>query len=176
MAEPTRRRPAPDPAAVQETIDYLNTRTDKDFAEALADCIMDPVPDEVAAFRSPELAPRSLIAAQYLIDHAKTTIKYKEHEQTKKGAARGTARFRDEVKYELRLLEDIVRGERARLGIVDNAPNPRARALRRLKQRHLAEYQELTREEQAKIEEEKRQRKALRRQERAAERGQARSR
>lgn len=163
-----------DPEEVASTIAYLNTRTDEDFAEALADCIIDPVPAEVAAFRSSELAYRSLVAARYLIKHANTTIELKkmgeDPDQSKKGRIKGTARFRDRVGMERQLLEQIVAGDNARNGRVSQAPSAQSRALRRLKQRHLAEFQELKREEQAKLDEEAAERRRIRRAERDAER------
>lgn len=157
-----------DPRRVQETIVYLNTRTDEDYAEALADCIMDPRPEEVAAFRSSELAYRSLVAARYLIKHANTTMEHREGDASAKGKQRRTARFRDLVGMERQLLEHIVAGDNARKGRMSQAPSAQSRALRRLKQRHLAEFQELKREEQAKIDEEAAERRRIRKAEREA--------
>jgi hypothetical protein len=159
-----------DPEEVASTIAYLSTRTDEDFAEALADCIVDPLPAEVAAFRSSELAYRSLVAARYLIKHANTTMEHREGDASVKWKQRRTARFRDRVGMERRLLEQIVAGDNARSGRVSNAPSAQSRALRRLKQRHLAEFQELKREEQAKIDAEAKERREQRKRERAAER------
>jgi len=156
------------------TIAYLNTRTDEDFAEALADCIIDPIPVEVAAFRSSELAYRSLVAARFLIKHANTTIELKkmgeDPNQSKKARIKGTARFRDRVGMERQLLEQIVAGDNARNGRVSSAPSAQSRALARLKQRHLAEFQDLKREEQAKIDAEAAERRRIRKAERDAER------
>ena len=148
---PDRKRPEIDPVELRSTIEYLSSRTDEDFRDALADNLFEPDEVETAAFRHTELAWRSLAAARYLIDHANTTIKAREGDQSKKGAQLATARFRDRVGMERRLLESIVAGDRARNGILSNAPSAQSRALRRLKQRHLDEFQALKRVEQAKI-------------------------
>jgi hypothetical protein len=166
----------PDPALVQSTIAMLAGESDERFAESLADNIMDPMPEETAAFRSPELVARSVAAAKYLIDHVNTVIRTKTGDETSdKDVRRRREAFRNRVGYERRLLEEILRSEELQRGIIRNAPNPRARALRRLKQRHLAEYQDLVREETEKIAQERRDaRRAAKdaaRQRKAAERG-----
>lgn len=160
MADANTSRPDLDPAEINSTIAYLSSRNDTDYAEALADCIMDPEPVEVAAFRSSQLAYRSLVACRYLIDHANTTIAYRKQleesgqtvdDMTTKWKQRATARFRDRVGMERRLLEQIIAGDAARNGRISNAPSAQGRALRRLKQLHLDEFQRLKDEEQAKI-------------------------
>jgi len=166
-----RKRPEIDPDELRTTIEYLSSRTDEDFRDALADNIEDPVDVETAAFRDVQLAYRSLAAARFLIDHANTTIALKMADQSKKARVRGSARFRDRVGMERRLLESIVAGDRARNGILTNAPSAQGRALRRLKQLHLDEFQALKREEQEKIDREAAERREQRRAERRAAKG-----
>src|SRR4051812_23851440 len=115
-----------------ELVEYLDDLDDQGFSNQLAHCILDPYPIAVAAFRSEGLAARSLAAAQYLIAHANTTIDRREPMASMKSKQLATARFRDRVGMERRLLADIVAGDRARDGLVTNAPSPHARALKRL--------------------------------------------
>ena len=161
MADNRPPRQEIDPQRLAGLIQVLDRQTDVDFAEALADCIMDPEPVEVAAFRSGQLAHRSLAATQFLIDHANTTINTREGEDaSRKWKQRATARFRDRVGLERKLLIQIVNGELARQGRdPSNAPSAQGRALRRLKQLHLDEFQALKREEQEKIDAENRPRR-----------------
>lgn len=158
----------PNSAEVADLITLLSGQSDDRFSEALADCIMDPVPEEVAAFRSPELAARSYAAARYLIDHANTTMRTRAGEEaSNKDLRRRTEAFRNKVGRERRILEELVRSLELQRGMIRSSPNPRARAARRLKQLHLAEYQELVREETEKLAEERRE---ARRQAKAASR------
>lgn len=128
----------PDPQ-VQAAVGELSALTDKRYAEALADCVMDPDPVEQAAFRSPELAPRSMVAARYLIDHVNTAIR----REGESGRARRAEHFRDRVGMERRMLEAVA-GSNG-----ESAVNPRGRAMRRLAQAHPREFLALVREEQA---------------------------
>lgn len=146
-----------DPALVADTIAYLTGQSDDRFGQALADNIMEPDEVETEAFRSPELVGRSLIAARSLLDHVNTVMRTREGpEASNKDLRRRTEIFRNKVGRERRILESIVAEAGMRRGIIRNAPNPQARALRRLKQLHLAEFQELKREEEARIAEERR--------------------
>lgn len=124
-------RPELDPRQVQATIDQLSALSDQAYAEALADCVMLPDEFEQAAFRSEQLAQRSLIAARYLLDNVNTQIRQRPDES--KGAwGQRASHFRNRVGMERRILDAIVTGLRAQLGILPAAPNPRARAMRRL--------------------------------------------
>lgn len=118
---------------VARTIQMLAAESDDRFSEALADNIMDPVPEETAAFRSPELVARSAAAARYLIDHVNTVIRTRSGpEASNKDLRRRTEAFRNKVGRERRILESILAEAELRKGIIRNAPNPRARAMKRL--------------------------------------------
>lgn len=140
-------RPELDLVEVERVKQQLSALTDQAYAEALADCVMDPDPFEQAAFRSPELAQRSLIAARYLIDNVNSQIRQRQDESKGAWGARA-AHFRTRVGMERRILDAIVTGLRAQAGVLSNAPNPRARAMRRLAQLHPEEFLRLVREEQ----------------------------
>lgn len=168
------RPPEPDPQEVTELIEQFQGYPDQQYAEALADNVMDPDPVETAAFRSEQLAQRSLVAARYLIDNVNNQLRRKEGESGKAWAARAE-HYRTRIGMERRLLETIVAGLRARAGIVPNAPNPRGRAMRELARRHPQEYLALVREEQERDQERaraaKEERKRLRKEAKARERG-----
>jgi hypothetical protein len=128
-----------DPEVLQRTIQMLAAESDDRFSEALADCIMDPVQEEVEAFRSPELIVRSVAAARYLIDHVNTIMRTRSGpDASSKDLRRRTEAFRNKVGRERRLLEEIQRSLELQRGIIRNAPNPRARAMKRLWQLNLA--------------------------------------
>ncbi len=133
--------------------EQLGLLSDVQYAESLADTIMDPDhPDhavEVAAFRSPELAKRSLVATRYLIDHVNSTLKHPAG-QSNAQRDRAAAHFRDRVGMERRLLEQIVTGLAAQTGRLDTSPNPRRRAMERLANLHYDEFRALVREEEEK--------------------------
>ena len=153
-------------------IEQLTVLGDVQYAEALADCVMDPEPTEQAAFRSDALANRSLIAARYLIDHVNSTIRRNEAESNGSWAKRAE-HYRNRVGMERRLLETIVAGIRAQRGMLAAPPNPRGRALKELARRYPQEFLAIVREEQEKdrtrIAREKAERKELRKAEKAAE-------
>lgn len=169
MTTPTGDRP--DPAEVQATVANLTELPDQQFAEALADCVMDPDPVEQAAFRSDDLALRALVAARYLIDNVNATIRQRADESGKAWALRAE-HYRNRIGMERRLLESIVAGIRARDGQIMAAPNPRGRAMRRLAEKHPQEFLELVRDEQEAVAERRRAEKAERKRQRQAARGQ----
>ena len=123
--------PQPDPTQTRRVIRQLTALDDVPFAEALADNVMDPVAEETAAFRSDELARRSLAATQYLINNVNSTIK-KNAGESNKGWQHRAEHYRSRIGMERRQLLDIVRGMDARLGRINNAPQPRRRAEKRL--------------------------------------------
>lgn len=150
-------RPAePDPQEVADAIAYLSGLENVPYAESLADNIMDPDPVETAAFRSPELAKRSLAASEHLLDDVNARLRRGAPAgESAKSFERRAGYFRQNVGIERRLLRAIVDGQRAARGIVPNAPKPRGRAMRRLAQLNLAgdvpkgTYARLVREETA---------------------------
>lgn len=164
------RPDAPDPAAVAEVLADLAELDDEGFADALADCIMRPDPVEQAAFRSPQAAERSLIAARYLIDNVNSTIRKNDGESD--GSWRHRAEhFRNRVGMERRMLQAIVDGLRAQQGRLPNAPNPRARAREVLARRHPQEYLSILRELEEAERQRKREAKAAAKAARRAEQG-----
>lgn len=131
-------RPTVDPTdLVQHVRRLLLLTDDRAYAQALADSIMDPIAEEQAAFRSPELAQRSLVATRFLIDDVNAAIQRKADESTKSWRSRAD-HFRNRVGMERRLLEAIVDGLRAQRGILPAQPNPKARAMRRLWSENMA--------------------------------------
>jgi hypothetical protein len=122
-----------DPADLPGAIEYLEGQTDARFQQSLADCIMDPDDLEQAAFRSEQLAFRSLAAAKTLIEQTNRLLVRKQGESTKGWQVR-TEHFRTRVGMERRILQTITDGIRARDGFVASAPNPVQRAMRRLAQ------------------------------------------
>lgn len=99
------------------------------FAEDLADNIVEPIALDTAAFRSDELAFKSLAAANYLID--RTNEQARRH-RANSDKQRATIAFGHKVARERRILENVVNGIKARNGILPAAPNPRRRAKERL--------------------------------------------
>lgn len=99
------------------------------FAEALADNIAEPLDIETAAFRSDDLAFKSLAAANYLIDRTNEVVRRHRRNSDKQ---RASIAFGHKVARERRILENIVGGIKARNGILPTAPNPRRRAQQRL--------------------------------------------
>jgi len=136
-----------DDAAVTDLIGQLSALDDRAYAEALADCVMDPEPHEQAAFRSEALAVRSLAGARYLIDNVNSAIRRRDGESNRAWQARAE-HFRNRVGMERRLLDAIVVGIRARAGLLPNQPNPRGRAMRELARLHPVEFLALVRAEQ----------------------------
>lgn len=123
---------------VADLIRQFSALTEDRFAEALADCVMDPIHEEVQAFRSPELVARSLAAARYNIDHVNTVMSTREGPAASNTRLRrATLAFRNKMGRERRILESIVAEAELRKGIIRNAPNPRARAMKRLWQLNL---------------------------------------
>ena len=147
-------------------LDALEVRDPLEFAEALADNIMEPDPIETSAFRSEELVFKSYKAARYLIDHSGAVLNRRRRGSKEQQATR---EFMNRVGQERRLLEYIVNGLRASKGLTPNAPNPRQRALRRLATENLkgdvprGRFRELVIEEQEVDRERKRQQKEERR-------------
>ena len=148
-------------------LDALEVRDPLEFAEALADNIMETDPIETLAFRSDELAFKSLKAARYLLDHSGAVLQRRRRGSREQQATR---EFMNRVGAERRLLESIVNGIRAKKGLNPNAPNPRQRALRRLATENLKgdvprgrfrelmiEEQEIDRERKAEAKRERRQ-------------------
>lgn len=99
------------------------------FAEALADNIAEPLDTETAAFRSDELAFKSLAAAEYLIARTNEVVRRHRRDSDKQ---RASIAFGHKVARERRILENVVNGIKARNGILPAAPNPRKRAKDRL--------------------------------------------
>lgn len=164
------RPPVADPAEVAAKIEEfvaLEATDPTSFAEALADNIMEPEPAETAAFRSEELAFKSLNATKYLIENTRSVLARRRRGSEQQ---RRTEGFLQKVNYERRLLENIVNGLRAQRGLLPNAPNPRRRAERRLVNENLAgdvkrgRIRELIEEEKAIDAEKKKQAKKARQQ------------
>lgn len=166
--------PTPDEVAAKvEELRALEQLGVKEFADALADNIMEPLPVETAAFRSDALAFLSLTAARYLIDHANEILRQRHRSRH---ARRGTQHFVNLVGRERRILENIVNGLRAKNGDLPNAPNPRKRAMQRLWNENMAgdvpqgRYKVLFLEEQELAAQRKRDEKKARRDARRAAR------
>lgn len=150
------------PETVAEVVADLEQMSDRDFREALADNITDPVAEETEAFRSPALAFRSYAATRALIESTNSVIRAREGESDRQWRRRAEE-FRTAVGMERRLLELIVAGERARRGVTAAAPNPTSRALRELARNHPVEFVALKRKHREAIAEEARAKKAERR-------------
>jgi hypothetical protein len=160
-------------AKIQELLELERERGSREFAEALADNIMEPDPVETAAFRSDELAFLSYTGARYLIDHSNEVLRDRRRGSRQ---AHDTRRFQMEVGRERRILESIVNGIRAKKGMLPNQPNIRRRAERRLVQENLkgpvpqGRFIELLREEEEREQQRKRDAKRARAQARKAQR------
>lgn len=163
------RPPQPDPQHVAELVEHLDALSDVAFAEALADNIMDPDPDETAAFRSPQLVNRSADATRYLLARVNTEFRQRPGESRGSWGKRAAA-YRDRVGLERRRLETIIAGLKAQNGILTAPPNPRGRAMRELARRHSAEFLAIVREEQEKDRERARAEKQRRKDARKAHR------
>lgn len=158
-----------DPTEIERLIRSFADQEARDpraFAEAVADNIMDPVTEETAALRSDELAPKTLIAVRFLIDH---TLNATKRPPKGSDAERRRNHFLTSVNRERRVLEMIVAGIRAKNGVLPNAPNPRARALQRLANENLAgdvprgRFRDLLNEEEELVRARKREAKQARR-------------
>lgn len=125
QATPT---PAEVAARVAELI-ALEASDPTTFAEELADNIVEPLELDTHAFRSDELAFKSLAAATYLIERTKEQARRHRANSDKQ---RATIAFGHKVARERRILENVVNGIKARSGILPAAPNPGRRAKERL--------------------------------------------
>lgn len=149
----------------------LELRDRTSFAEELADNIVEPDPVDTAAFRSDELAFKSLAAAIYLLQRTEEQIARHRRDRNRKKEV-DAGRFGVKVQYERRLLQNITDGIKARNGIVPTAPNLRRRAMDRLVNENLAgdvprgRFRQILEEEKAKEAERKKQEKKARRQNR----------
>lgn len=123
--------PNVDPVLLDRTITQLQALTDQAYAQSLADCVVDPEPVEHAAYRSDELAERSLAAAVFLVNTTNSLMKNGPSRDDPAWVHR-TQHFLNRIGMERRLLGTIVDGMYARQGRVKNAPNPRRRAQERL--------------------------------------------
>ncbi|WP_199424596.1 hypothetical protein [Actinotalea solisilvae] len=148
--------------SVAEMVRELAELRERQFVEAFSENVGDERRIETQAFRSPELAVRSLTAARQLVDNVNSAIRAREGESNKQWQRRAEG-FRAAVGRERRLLEAIVAGLRAQEGVLPAAPNPRARAFRELARNHPEEYVRLVRKHQREVVEEARARKAERR-------------
>lgn len=127
---PAATAPTPDEIAARiAELVALEASDPTTFAEDLADNIMEPLELDTRAFRSDELAFKSLAAAKYLIDRANEQARRHRANSAKQ---RATIAFRQKVAREGRILENVVNGIKARNGILPAAPNPRRRAKERL--------------------------------------------
>lgn len=144
--------PDVDPDEVRAKIAELAVLSDDIFAKAVAAAIKpsEPEPVLLAAIRSEDLAVRSHIATQYLIDQVNIDIDYRTKSKTITPEWRRAAEtWRQRVARERRTLGEIVADVRASKGIAPGGPNPRGEAYRLLAQRHPVEYLEVLREVQA---------------------------
>lgn len=136
-------------------MDYLIPLSEDRFARALGDYIMSPedelddtLPDSPepipanaawAAFTDPQLINRSVAAVRML--RRQTNLRIREAEgtrdKTRKEYATRQRFFLTRVARTHDLLETVFKGIKARAGIPDNAPNPKARAMERLWQLNL---------------------------------------
>ncbi|MGL5816640.1 MAG: hypothetical protein ACRCYR_03685 [Phycicoccus sp.] len=156
-----------DQAEVERQIVLLAALSDDRFADALADNIMDPVPDETAAFRSAELVKRSEAACSFLIQGAAARVSdlYKGADADARNKRRRVEHFKNKMAYERAILRTIITESDARNGLLRNRQNPRARAMKRLAQLNLAgdvprgTYRRLLDEETEKDAERRRQQK-----------------
>ena len=124
---------------IARTVAYLAAMTDDRFVDALRDRIGDPDPDpiEVAAFRSPELAERTLIALNYALREM-ASIEATVGRDSTAQKRRARQAYRSLLSRERAFVETIVNELNARKGIARNASNPRRRALERLAQLNYA--------------------------------------
>lgn len=128
----------PDPADVAEAVRMfaaVEATNPQDFAEQLADNIMDPDPVETAAFRHPDLAFKSEIATRYLLENARSVLARRRRGSQEQ---RRTEMFLSRVNMERRFLKLVTDGQRAQRGQLPAQPNPRQRALRKLASENLA--------------------------------------
>lgn len=178
----------PDPREVRETIDYLRSLTEPEFAKAYAlyatarpkdhDDVFgmdspDPVNVKVAeaAFRSPDLLERSMTAVNFHISRTTNLLDPRRGEDVPAKRA-GRQDFLTLMRQHRNVLGSVRKHQAAMSGRVDNAPNPRRRAEKRLWDEVLkgpvkkGRGLELLREEEAiarnRREREKAERKALR--------------
>lgn len=187
-------RPVADQPLIDEVVESLRLLVDEEqFAQTLADSIMSPVKTKmdaavVAAFRDDRLINRSVIAANYLIARANNDMKKKKAPpgEDPREVERRRLAYIDMVGRERQILKDILKGIKARKGILDMSPNPRARAAERLVSLNMRAdipkgmFAQLVEEEEEKVRAQKRRLKqeaaARKREAKAAERGDARAR
>jgi hypothetical protein len=166
-------RPIPDKARVDILVSQLEHVLDeRQYAELLADSIMLPVrtvedASRQAAFRDPRLIRRSVAAATFLVNSANSEVRARSGEDiSTKERRRNTEMFRNMVGHERQILLEINKLEKARAGILDTSPNPRARTKERVYQLLLAgetitpeRARQILDEEEEKVREQKRARK-----------------
>lgn len=125
----------------------LSALNENRFMRAVSENLHDENPVETAAFRHPDLVFRTQAALRALLDQTNTQLRRREGE-TNKEWRRRAEHFRTIVGRERRLVETIITGLRAQRGIEFAAPNPRARAFRRLARENPVRYIQLVREEE----------------------------
>lgn len=150
----------PLPGHVQRLVDHLGLLGDTEFREALADNIMEPDPDETAAFQSPQLVARAMQACDDLRANARGVIRRLDEQATSgsdqaRAEARARRRRTDHFVYmvgrEKKRLELVRRGYQAQEGRVLAAPNPRQRAFEDLARKYPQEYLRLVRAREAEL-------------------------
>lgn len=160
----------PDPSRVRAIVAHLDQLPDVKYAEVVANVVMsrpeDLDVDAQAAMRTPALVAKSLAAVRFHIDQANARLKRSEGEDVREWRRR-QEHFKHRMGVERRLLENVQQGVLAQRGIVPNRPNPRQRAMERLKEKHYEDFKRFLEDEKARA---KRERKAARKQARQARR------
>lgn len=148
-SRPATKRPTATPEEIAEAIAFLDALPAREFDQALADSIMSPPteddvyghdsPDPIsqpaaeAAFRDPKLLARSVVAASNLLNETRSVLRNRAGaDASNKDLRRRTDAFINQVNREREVLRQIAAGLKAQRGILDNSPNPRARAAERL--------------------------------------------
>jgi len=168
MSSPTE---SVDPDELAVTITYLEARSDPAFAQALAENVLDPDPVATAAFRSPQLATRSLSAARFVINRANNRIRNADSTPDPARTRYVQTRLRDAVGFERASIQAVVDNmvDDPR-GAHGNAPSARSRAMRRMAREDPVRFLRFRREAEEQIAAERRAAKAQRKEQQAAER------
>jgi hypothetical protein len=136
--------------------------SDAEFAAVLVGYVCDRDPLQTVAFRHPQVVRRTASTADRLLRDHGPLARPREGE-SRNAFERRAKNTRNAMQLELRLTQLIVQGDDARTDRVPYDPSPRARAGRRLVAEYPQRFLELTREEEGKDAEVRRQAKARRR-------------
>jgi hypothetical protein len=154
----------PNPAELQRLITELDQLPNREFTRAFREYVVDQSSLEQAAYRSYQLAEKSLAAAKKIMNDVNADLRRREKQDADWAAS--ARRFRNLVGQEAGLIRSVVAALRQQAGHPVNSPNLRWQAAIELTKRHPVEYLEILRDLQARQKEQDAHWRAVQRQKR----------